>query len=207
MKKYSALTKLGILALIAAIGFAFAACGSSAPPAAPQTSGETPEVTPGETPEITPDDAVDVPNPLVESTGDEISGKLGFDFYAPDEFAKSAQYSMIGDKVASMTYVMETGKGPVNVVYRASRTETDEALAISGDFNSYPKTETAELSGGQQITVYTSEGTGPALILWYNENIADGGAGVSASLALDPVVEPSVLPDFAEFFVTQESKG
>ncbi|MDR1070303.1 MAG: hypothetical protein LBL37_05955, partial [Gracilibacteraceae bacterium] len=183
-KKYSVLTKLGILTLIAAMGFALAACGSSAPPAAPQTPGETPEVTP----EITPDDAVDVPNPLVESTGEEISAKLGFDFYAPDEFAKSAQYSIIGDKVVSMTYVMETGKGPVNVVYRAARTETDEALAISGDFNSYPKTETVELSSGQQITVYTSEGTGPALILWYNENIADGGAGVSASLALDPVV-------------------
>ncbi|MDR0435144.1 MAG: hypothetical protein LBH21_08885 [Gracilibacteraceae bacterium] len=204
--KLSVAVKIGVIVLVCALGLVVVACGKKkqqeqpAPPVQPPVQETTPAAPPegGET--------VGLPNPVVESTPAEIKEMLGFEFNAPDEFADAAIYSVINKEVASLTYVIESDKGnPVTVVYRAARTEADDALRISGDHTAYPKTETITLSGGQQISVNTSEGTGPALLLWYNANVV--GGGLSASLLVDPAAEAGVLQGMAEFFVEQESKG
>lgn len=146
-----------------------------------------------------------IANPVVESTPDEITDKLGVEFKAPDEYAEGAKYSMIGDKVAQMEYSIKGGSGTINVTYRISKTEVDDSLAISGDNNVYAKSEKATLGGGQEVLVRYGDSAGPGSCLWYNKNVVAGG--VSGSLLMDPIDKKDQLTDAASFFVDQESKG
>jgi hypothetical protein len=176
-----------------------------APPVEATPATEQPTSGAAEQPADSSAAAEELPNPITESTPDEIMDKIGVEFRAPDEYADGAKYSLIGDTVAQMEYSMDSGKGPISVVYRVSKTSADDSLTISGDNNSYAKTKEVTLGGGQKVKVNTNDGTGPGLCLWYNENVV--GGGVSASLSVNPIIQESELTDVASFFVDQESKG
>jgi hypothetical protein len=222
MKSKKVLLTILCIALALALGVMSTACakkttpgGENSGPTAGQTTGagtETPTgpATTGTTGPATDEPATDepvggVPNPVVESTPDGILDKLGFECKAPDEYADGAKYSIIGDKVAQVEYTMDSGKGPIEVTYRVSKTGEDESLAISGDNSAYDNTEIVTLDGGQKVMALTGDGTGPGLCLWYNKNVV--GGGVSASVAMDPVMQTEELAEVATFFVAQESKG
>jgi hypothetical protein len=187
---------------------------ASDPPASEAPAEETPAEEPT-TPETTTDSAAtdqtatdggdELANPVVQSTPDEIKDKFGIEFQAPDEYADGATYSIVSDNIAQMEYKVDSGKGPISVTYRASKTDADDSLTISGDSNEYGKTEAVRLDNGQEVSVRTNDGTGPGLCLWYNENVV--GGGLSASLSMDPIIQSSELTDVASFFVDQESKG
>jgi hypothetical protein len=204
MKKKTVLLIVLCVALAMSWGMMTTAC-----------SGNTKQETPAEKPpaeeapvaQPTPDDgaATGLENPLVESTPEEITDKMGVEFKVPEEYAEGAKYSMIGDNLAQMEYSMESGKGPVSVMYRISKTEADDSLAISGDNNVYATSEKVALAGGQEVLIRTNDGTGPASCLWYNSNVV--GGGVSASLYMDPVEQQVQLTDVASYFADQESKG
>jgi hypothetical protein len=149
------------------------------------------------------DEVGGVPNPQVEATPDQIKDKFSIEFLAPDEYADGAKYSIIDDTIAQMEYSMDSGKGPIQVTYRVSRTDAEQD--ISGDYNTYEKDEQVALDDGQNVTVRSNDSTGPASCVWYNENVV--GGGLSASLYMDPVEQESQLTDVANFFVSQESKG
>ncbi|MDR1432626.1 MAG: hypothetical protein LBI99_10985 [Propionibacteriaceae bacterium] len=192
-KKLSLIGKLGTAALIGSLAFAFASCSSQPPqPEPPQPEPSQPQIS-------------GVPNPVVESSPDEIKTKLGFEVQAPDEYQSVAKYSIIDGKTAQLEYAIESGKGPIKVLYRAARTDADDALAISGDHNNYSKVDTITVGDGQQATVRSNEGTGAVSVLWYNPKVVDGG--LSASLSVDPVVDAGEVNDIVAFFAAQESKG
>jgi hypothetical protein len=193
-KKTSVLAKLGLFALALVLVFAFAACKSNDEP--------TPEPEP---PADGGGDSSELPNPVVVSSPDEILDKLGFEFKAPDESADKASYAIIGDTTAQLEYSIESGGSSVLVVYRAAKTDSDESVDISGDYNTYPNTQTITLDSGQQITYNTDESTGFTLVLWYNPNVV--GGGLSASLSFDSIMDENDVKDIAGFFVSQESKG
>ncbi|MDR1042486.1 MAG: hypothetical protein LBL54_01110 [Clostridiales Family XIII bacterium] len=212
MKKRTVLLIVLCVALAMSWGMMATACSNNqekapteeppaeAPTAAPTTDGATTEQ-----PSTEGDGGAGIENPVVESTPDEITDKLGVEFKAPDEYADGAKYSLIGDTVAQMEYSMDSGKGPISVTYRISKTTSDDSLSISGDSNEYATSENATLEGGQQVLIRSGEGTGPGSCLWFNQNVVAGG--VSASLLMDPVEEKVQLTDVASFFVDQESKG
>jgi hypothetical protein len=211
MKKKTVLLIVLCVALAMSWGMMATACSNNS-----QQETPTEEEPPAEAPvaEPTPDDgaATEQPaseagleNPVVESTPDEITDKLGVEFKAPDEYADGAKYSLIGGNIAQMEYSMDSGKGPISVTYRVSKTESDGSLSISGDFNEYATSENMTLDGGQTVLVRVNEGSGPGSCLWYNPNVV--GGGVSASLLIDPIEQTNQLTDVASFFVNQESKG
>jgi hypothetical protein len=175
-------------------------------PTGPATTGTTGPATTGTTGPATDGQPVGgAPNPVVASTPDGILEKLGLECKAPDEYADGAKYSIIDDKVAQVEYTMDSGKGPIKVTYRVSKTDEDEALAISGDNSAYDNSEVVTLDGGQRVTTLTGDGTGPGLGLWHNKNVV--GGGVSASVAMDPVMQAEEIAEVALYFMTQESKG
>jgi hypothetical protein len=217
MKRKKVLLTILCIALALALGAMSTACakkttpgGENSGPATGQTTGagtETPTgpATTGTTGPATDEPVGGVPNPVVESTPDGILDKLGLECKAPDEYADGAKYSIIGDKVAQVEYTMDSGKGPIAVTYRVSKTGEDESLAISGDNSVYDNTEIVTFDGGQKVMALTGDGTGPGLCLWHNKNVV--GGGVSASVAMDPVMQAEELEEVALFFVAQESKG
>jgi hypothetical protein len=146
-----------------------------------------------------------IENPVVESTPEEITDKLGVEFKVPEQYAGGAKYSLVGDNVAQMEYAMDGDKGPINVTYRVSKTGTDDALTISGDNNVYETSEKVTLANDQQVLVRYGKSAGPGSCLWYNPNVV--GGGVSASILMDPVENKDQLAEVATFFVDQESKG
>jgi hypothetical protein len=196
-KKLSLAIKLGIAVITGSLAFTLSACSTEPPqpPAPPQ-----PEPTGSTQPSIS-----GVPNPIVDASVDEIQDKLGFVIHAPDADAKDAKYSIIGGKTAQLEYKVDTGKGPVTVVYRVARSEADESLLISGDFNEYSKTEQIKMAEGQEVTVRSNDGTGLVSALWHNKQVV--GGAVSASLSIDPLMEAADATDYIVFFVSQESKG
>ncbi|MDR2163119.1 MAG: hypothetical protein LBO70_04160 [Clostridiales Family XIII bacterium] len=203
------------LCVALALGIMSTACAKKTPaekaPAPPQTTPagtDVPTDASVDTPKTLPADKEvtdsGLENPIVSSSSDEIKSMIGIEFAAPDD-AIDAKYSIIDQKVAQVEYSMDSGKGPIKVIYRASKSDTDESLSISGDFNKYSNTETAKLDGGQTLTLNTNDGTGAGLCLWYNKNTVSGG--ISGSISMDPIMQADQLTEVATFFVSQESKG
>jgi hypothetical protein len=213
-KQRRVIARLSALALILVLVFAFAACksnDSAAPADDGATSAESADDTTAPADDTSNDasaegeDQSGLPNPVASSTVDEIKSQLGFEFQAPDEYASNATYSIIDGNIAQMEYTMDSGKGPISVIYRVTRSETDNSLELSGDSNSYANTETVKVGDDQEVTILSNSDTGPALAHWHNKNVVDGS--VSASLSMNPIIEATEVEDVAGFFVGQESKG
>jgi hypothetical protein len=212
MKKKTVLLIILCVALAMSWGMMATACSNNSQeetPAEEQPAEEAPVAEPTSDGAVTeqpaPGEGEGLENPVVESTPEEITDKLGVEFKAPDEYAEGAKYSLIGDNLAQMEYSMSSDSATINVTYRISKTEVDDSSAISGDFNEYAKSEKVTLDGGQEVLIRTGDGAGPASCLWYNPNVVSGG--VSASLFMDPIDQSTQLTDAASFFVNQESKG
>ncbi|MDR1237079.1 MAG: hypothetical protein LBK28_02440, partial [Propionibacteriaceae bacterium] len=166
-KKLSLAVKLGVAMITGSLAFTLSAC-STEPPESPTTPPQPVTPIPDPTDQPTPQIS-GVPNPIVAASADEIQDKFGFVIHAPDADTKDAKYSIIGGKTAQLTYTVDTGKGPVTVVYRVARTAADESLSISGDFNEYSKSEQIKMAEGQEVTVRSNDGTGPVSALWHNK--------------------------------------
>jgi hypothetical protein len=218
MKSKKVLLVVMCAVVVLAMGAVSVACAKKAPaekkpepaPATETTPAGTdaPENVSTEPPEpVATEEPTDsgILNPVVESSSDEIKSMLGIEFAAPDEYADSAKYSIIEDTIAQVEYTMDSGKGPITVTYRAAKSDSDDSLDISGDYNKYDNVEKAKLDGGQEITNNTMDGTGPGLCHWYNKNTVSGG--ISASVMMDPIMQAEQLTEVATIFVSQESKG
>jgi hypothetical protein len=215
MKKKTVLLVALCVALALSFTLMSTACDNKKEtPAAEEPATETPaEETPATEPSAD-DSAADtattdaaavggVPNPVVEATPDEVKDKFGVEFQAPDEYSEGATYSLVGDDVGQMEYTMDTGKGPVKVTYRVSKTLS--MADLSGTFDEFSKMESVKLEGGQDAIVSTKDSTGPGVVFWTNKSVVSGP--INASVVMDPVEQASELTDVANFFAGQESKG
>jgi hypothetical protein len=203
-RKLSVITKFCAFVLVFALVFSFAACKKSAKQPAPTDNNPTTEApADGNTP--VDNTAGELPNPVTPSTADEIKSTLGFEFRAPDAYESKTTYTILEGKVAQMEYMMDSGTGPILVTYRVSKSDTDNALEISGDSTSYANSEKIKVGNDQEVTIRSNADTGPALALWHNKKVV--GGSVSASLAMSPVMQTDELKDAVAFFVSQESKG
>lgn len=130
-----------------------------------------------------------IPNPLVQSSAQEILNKLGFSFKIP-EGAQEISYSIIADELAQMDFTWNAIKCCARI--KAS----SQAEDISGCYYSWEKVYPAKISYNDVSVKYITESDGNiiAAATWY-----DKAPGISYSFTLSvPGIGPGNIDDVGE---------
>lgn len=142
---------------------------------------------------------VGMPNPVKESSAEEILSSLGFIFNVPAD-AKDVSYSIISGTLAQAMFFW----GDSDCVVRAEMTSALEPKDISGCYYDWQETSSAKIGyNDAAVKMFTSDSASVGICIW-----VDKVPGIEYSVSMSPKATKEKLAELANLvFVPMQGEN